>query len=75
MRQIACGLDHVAAVTEDGNLYTWGVGEYGKLGATTAQHFEDEEEKEEEEEEGEWGCGFLFSVRMWMREKRGETTE
>eukprot|EP00043_Microstomoeca_roanoka_P019177 m.212727 g.212727 ORF g.212727 m.212727 type:complete len:1048 (+) comp16949_c0_seq2:119-3262(+) len=30
--QIACGSSHCAAITEHGQLFTWGVGEYGKLG-------------------------------------------
>lgn len=30
--QVACGKEHAAAVTEDGELYTWGKGEYMQLG-------------------------------------------
>jgi alpha-tubulin suppressor-like RCC1 family protein len=29
---IACGDQHVAVVTSNGSLYTWGKGSYGKLG-------------------------------------------
>ena len=29
---IACGWDHSLAVTRTGTLYTWGAGQYGKLG-------------------------------------------
>eukprot|EP00164_Ancoracysta_twista_P004908 GFYU01006672.1.p1 GENE.GFYU01006672.1~~GFYU01006672.1.p1 ORF type:complete len:690 (+),score=188.72 GFYU01006672.1:180-2249(+) len=32
VRQVSFGADHVAAVTESGDLYTWGKGEKGKLG-------------------------------------------
>ena len=29
---IACGSDYSAAVTDEGELYTWGCGENGRLG-------------------------------------------
>jgi alpha-tubulin suppressor-like RCC1 family protein len=29
---VACGVAHSAAVSEDGSLYTWGLGEHGRLG-------------------------------------------
>ncbi|KAJ8028688.1 E3 ubiquitin-protein ligase HERC2 [Holothuria leucospilota] len=32
IRDIACGSSHSAAVTCTGELYTWGLGEYGRLG-------------------------------------------
>ncbi|XP_077868707.1 E3 ubiquitin-protein ligase HERC2-like [Saccoglossus kowalevskii] len=32
VRDIACGSSHSAAITSDGALYTWGLGEYGRLG-------------------------------------------
>ena len=30
--RIACGSTHSAAITADGELYTWGRGNYGRLG-------------------------------------------
>ena len=32
VRDIACGSSHSAAITSSGELYTWGCGEYGRLG-------------------------------------------
>ncbi|CAH0390181.1 unnamed protein product [Bemisia tabaci] len=32
MRDIACGSSHSAAISSNGELYTWGLGEYGRLG-------------------------------------------
>ena len=32
MRDIACGSAHSACITSNGELYTWGLGEYGRLG-------------------------------------------
>ncbi len=32
MLQLSCGPYHTAAVTEDGALFTWGNGLFGKLG-------------------------------------------
>lgn len=32
IRDIACGSNHSAAITSSGELYTWGLGEYGRLG-------------------------------------------
>ncbi|KAK2144242.1 hypothetical protein NP493_4277g00004 [Ridgeia piscesae] len=32
IRDIACGSSHSAAIASNGDLYTWGLGEYGRLG-------------------------------------------
>ncbi|XP_048524463.1 E3 ubiquitin-protein ligase HERC2 [Dendroctonus ponderosae] len=32
IRDIACGSSHSAAISSGGELYTWGLGEYGRLG-------------------------------------------
>lgn len=32
IRDIACGSSHSAAISNSGELYTWGLGEYGRLG-------------------------------------------
>ncbi|XP_033824399.1 RCC1 domain-containing protein 1-like [Periophthalmus magnuspinnatus] len=32
IKAVSCGSRHTAAVTTEGNLYTWGWGEYGQLG-------------------------------------------
>nr|CAD7453257.1 unnamed protein product [Timema tahoe] len=32
VRDIACGSNHSAAIMSSGELYTWGLGEYGRLG-------------------------------------------
>lgn len=32
IRDIAAGSSHSAAITSSGELYTWGLGEYGRLG-------------------------------------------
>ena len=34
VRDVACGSSHSAAITSNGELYTWGCGEYGRLGKT-----------------------------------------
>lgn len=32
VKSVSCGSRHTAAVTTEGNLYTWGWGKYGQLG-------------------------------------------
>ncbi|XP_055695916.1 probable E3 ubiquitin-protein ligase HERC2 [Lutzomyia longipalpis] len=32
IRDVACGSSHSAAISSSGELYTWGLGEYGRLG-------------------------------------------
>ena len=32
VRDIACGSSHSACIISNGDLYTWGLGEYGRLG-------------------------------------------
>ena len=32
VRDIACGSSHSAAIISNGDVYTWGLGEYGRLG-------------------------------------------
>jgi alpha-tubulin suppressor-like RCC1 family protein len=36
--QAACGDDHTLAVTEEGGLWTWGAGGYGRLGHGNHNH-------------------------------------
>lgn len=36
-KSIACGWGHTAAVMDNGDLYTWGVGEYGALGIQNSE--------------------------------------
>lgn len=32
VKEIACGSGHSAAITTNGELYTWGQGDHGRLG-------------------------------------------
>ncbi|XP_064621666.1 serine/threonine-protein kinase Nek9-like isoform X2 [Lineus longissimus] len=39
--QISCGVAHVAALTKEGDVFTWGCGEFGRLGlGSEDDHFE-----------------------------------
>ncbi|XP_042430151.1 ultraviolet-B receptor UVR8-like isoform X2 [Zingiber officinale] len=37
IRQVACGEYHTAAISEDGDVYTWGLGNMGQLGHSSLQ--------------------------------------
>ncbi|KAJ8478406.1 hypothetical protein OPV22_022133 [Ensete ventricosum] len=37
IRQVACGEYHTAAISEDGDVYTWGLGSMGQLGHCSLQ--------------------------------------
>ena len=45
--KVAVGLEHMAAITEDGRLFTMGTVEHGKLGHSPQE--EDEKKKQEEQ--------------------------
>lgn len=32
IKHVSCGADHTVAVDDTGNLYTWGLGNFGNLG-------------------------------------------
>ena len=49
MATIVCGLWHTAAVSDSGDLYTWGWGRFGQLGYSSV------EEEEDRDVDGEWG--------------------
>uniref|UniRef100_A0A3Q3JYG5 RCC1-like domain-containing protein n=1 Tax=Monopterus albus TaxID=43700 RepID=A0A3Q3JYG5_MONAL len=40
IRDIACGSSHSAAITSSGELYSWGLGEYGSEGCNIPQNIE-----------------------------------
>ncbi|XP_062587241.1 serine/threonine-protein kinase Nek9-like isoform X2 [Saccostrea cucullata] len=37
--EVSCGENHVAALTKDGDVYTWGCGEFGRLGLGSEDDF------------------------------------
>nr|XP_022334597.1 serine/threonine-protein kinase Nek9-like isoform X1 [Crassostrea virginica] len=39
VEEISCGENHVAALTMDGEVYTWGCGEFGRLGLGSEDDF------------------------------------
>eukprot|EP00105_Crassostrea_gigas_P042340 XP_019926488.1 PREDICTED: serine/threonine-protein kinase Nek9-like [Crassostrea gigas] len=39
VEEISCGENHVAALTKDGEVYTWGCGEFGRLGLGSEDDF------------------------------------
>ncbi|KAL4238486.1 Serine/threonine-protein kinase Nek9 [Mactra antiquata] len=39
VQEIACGDNHVVALTKDGDVYTWGYGEFGRLGLGSEDDF------------------------------------
>ncbi|XP_048735252.1 serine/threonine-protein kinase Nek9-like isoform X2 [Ostrea edulis] len=39
VEEISCGENHVAALTKDGDVYTWGCGEFGRLGLGSEDDF------------------------------------
>lgn len=39
VRQVSCGDNHVAVLTQNGEIYSWGCGEYGRLGLECEDNF------------------------------------
>ncbi len=39
VRQVSCGEAHVVALTQAGTVYTWGCGEFGRLGLGSEDDF------------------------------------
>ncbi|KAL3968999.1 homeobox protein NOBOX [Sarotherodon galilaeus] len=39
VRQVSCGDNHVVVLTQNGDIYSWGVGEYGRLGLECEDDF------------------------------------
>jgi alpha-tubulin suppressor-like RCC1 family protein len=65
LASVACGLWHTAAVSDSGDLYTWGWGRFGQLGYTAAADDEegdvgngDDEESDDEEGEDDSAAAF-----------------
>ena len=48
-KMVAVGKDHIAAITQDGQLYTMGTVNHGKLGHTPKELTEEEKEKQRQE--------------------------
>lgn len=57
LKSVACGLWHTAAVTDSGDLYTWGWGRFGQLGYSQPAEDSDAEEAAAADKERAAGAG------------------
>ena len=67
--EIGCGSSHSACILEDGALYTWGKGRYGRLGHNDHEpHYKPKQVREG----GGGGSGVKEGVRKRRREEEEE---
>ena len=64
--KVVCGYSHVLALSDEGEVYTWGSNNYGQLGNRTKTNKLMPSIIESESNLGRWLCDKIYSMVSWL---------